>query len=1074
MLRRALLLLPLSLLAGCGPIAGAIIIAVDSGGGGSSGGGGGAPPPPGQPGPGPTQPPPDDPLASILLAAATQEDVPLNVQVPTTTPDGDPLSYTLQSAPSAGSISGQPPNFVYTPFPNWHGSDRVTYRISAGGQSAQAVVDITVQSVNDPPAAQSMAYALPENTALPVTLQGSDVDGDPLSFEVLTPPTNGSLSGSGANRTYTPNPNYTGPDAFTFRAVDAQGGFSLGATIQLDVRRQLVLTSVSPDRGDLGGGTRLTITGDRFSPATVVAVGGQTATGISVIDSNTIECDTVAGPLGYARVELSEPTAYAAGDDTAYFYEGWEGPFSNIIQLESGTTEQYVPSLVATPSGALGCVWVDERTGIPQLRFATSSDQGQTWLPSVLLEPDDMGPFPQPYLTVSPTGVLACVWRVNIVELRFARSLDGGASWSAPVRVDTVAAGKEDPTLLVEASGAITCAWEDPQGQGTILFSRSLDGGATWSPEAAIDDSAANPDQSHPFLARTSAGMACVYAERLRSGSTVTAAQVVLALSNDGGASWTLTRVDDDPNVTPTAKSFTGLVETSPGTLVCTWQSARDGNSIRCARSTDGGASWSPSVVLASNGSFAYPTLAWDSAGTLVCTWRRATSFRNDDVYGSRSLDGGASWSAPSRVDDDPNEYDVSSPIVVAFPSGPFVCAWSDARNGHQDIRCANSTDATSWSASTRVDDDPTDTRRQNQSRVAFEADGSIVVAWTDTRGAESEIYLARSADGGASWTQRGPVGADDEPEWTDSRPSLLVDASGAWVLAWVRTSGTYRSRRAIVSRRSTDQGASWSDEVVLNPGTLDAGNSGRDQPILVQEPAGALVCMWEVEGGSGTVRFTTSTDDGASWAAPVDITEAQRVLDFSFSAGAANWFCTWIENVPSGDPLLWVATSVDHGATWTAEARSPGSGSEAAFRVAHARHPSALVVVWLDDDDGTYWIAGSSVGTSWSNAALLESGSGGYDVGVAAEPSGFLTAAWDRSDSATQSSLHFSRGPNGLPITWGPVQTGYVYPPPPVSGTNTTRFEDIATGPNGQIVITGYDPEPPRDPVFVRGWFRP
>jgi hypothetical protein len=69
---------------------------------------------------------------------------------------------------------------------------------------------------------------------LDITLTGTDVDGDVLTFSVVTPPQHGQLTGLGANLTYTPNANYNGPDSFMFTASD---GFALSppATVGLTV-----------------------------------------------------------------------------------------------------------------------------------------------------------------------------------------------------------------------------------------------------------------------------------------------------------------------------------------------------------------------------------------------------------------------------------------------------------------------------------------------------------------------------------------------------------------------------------------------------------------------------------------------------------------------------------------------------------------------------------------------------------------------------------------------------------------------------------------------------------------------
>lgn len=70
--------------------------------------------------------------------------------------------------------------------------------------------------------AQDQSVTTDENVAKAVTLTATDANGDTLSFSVVTVPTNGTLSGTAPNLTYTPNRGYSGPDSFTFRANDGQ------------------------------------------------------------------------------------------------------------------------------------------------------------------------------------------------------------------------------------------------------------------------------------------------------------------------------------------------------------------------------------------------------------------------------------------------------------------------------------------------------------------------------------------------------------------------------------------------------------------------------------------------------------------------------------------------------------------------------------------------------------------------------------------------------------------------------------------------------------------------------------
>jgi hypothetical protein len=82
-------------------------------------------------------------------------------------------------------------------------------------------VNITVNPVNDPPVAKNGSVTTNENTtSQSFTLDASDVDGDTLTYTIVSGPSHGTLNGSGDSRTYTPATNYNGPDSFTYKAND--------------------------------------------------------------------------------------------------------------------------------------------------------------------------------------------------------------------------------------------------------------------------------------------------------------------------------------------------------------------------------------------------------------------------------------------------------------------------------------------------------------------------------------------------------------------------------------------------------------------------------------------------------------------------------------------------------------------------------------------------------------------------------------------------------------------------------------------------------------------------------------
>ena len=75
-------------------------------------------------------------------------------------------------------------------------------------------------SGNQAPTAAGQSLAVTSGQILPIVLAGTDPEGASLTYTVVAPPANGTLSGVGANRLYTPRAGFTGADSFTFKVND--------------------------------------------------------------------------------------------------------------------------------------------------------------------------------------------------------------------------------------------------------------------------------------------------------------------------------------------------------------------------------------------------------------------------------------------------------------------------------------------------------------------------------------------------------------------------------------------------------------------------------------------------------------------------------------------------------------------------------------------------------------------------------------------------------------------------------------------------------------------------------------
>ncbi|MCP5155556.1 MAG: hypothetical protein H6983_15405 [Ectothiorhodospiraceae bacterium] len=109
-------------------------------------------------------------------------------------------------------------------------ADTFTYRATDGLDASNVgVVTVDVARNFRPPEAFGAEHQTAEDTPLEVLLEADDPDGiegvdfnglDTLTYSITRQPVHGTLTGSGATRTYTPAPDFNGLDSFAFRVND--------------------------------------------------------------------------------------------------------------------------------------------------------------------------------------------------------------------------------------------------------------------------------------------------------------------------------------------------------------------------------------------------------------------------------------------------------------------------------------------------------------------------------------------------------------------------------------------------------------------------------------------------------------------------------------------------------------------------------------------------------------------------------------------------------------------------------------------------------------------------------------
>jgi CSLREA domain-containing protein/uncharacterized repeat protein (TIGR01451 family) len=148
--------------------------------------------------------------------------------------DGDMLSIDSMTTPGKGTavISGSQ-QIVYTPTLNISGIDSFTYTTSDGELTDSTTITITINPVNDAPViaeGDMETVTMSEDndpTPFSLTLNGSDVENSPLTWNIVTFPAHGSATAAAGPALtsmlmYTPTTHYFGTDLFTIQLSDGQ------------------------------------------------------------------------------------------------------------------------------------------------------------------------------------------------------------------------------------------------------------------------------------------------------------------------------------------------------------------------------------------------------------------------------------------------------------------------------------------------------------------------------------------------------------------------------------------------------------------------------------------------------------------------------------------------------------------------------------------------------------------------------------------------------------------------------------------------------------------------------------
>ena len=276
--------------------------------------------------------------------------------------------------------------------------------------------------------------------------------------------------------------------------------------------------------------------------------------------------------------------------------------------------------------------------------------------------------------------------------------------------------------------------------------------------------------------------------------------------------------------------------------------------------------SWLPRMALGRDGP--------QGPDTLHVLWQEiifSGGSHGGEMLYARSQDGGRTFSAPMNLSRsvggdgkgriNPEVWHNGSFDLVAGPGGSLHAAWTEYDGALWVSRSGDG--GRSFAPPLRVDTGSA--RPARAPTLALDADGAVLLAWTEGDVQDADIHLARSADGGRSFAPARRL--DRSPGYSDA-PKLAAAPDGTVHLVHAESDGGPFGRYHVQHRRSTDGGQSFSapQRVLAAP----SGAQGVAFPSIGIDAGGRVHLLAEVQADlrerlRGLV-LASSSDGGRSF----------------------------------------------------------------------------------------------------------------------------------------------------------------------------------------------------------------
>jgi len=415
-------------------------------------------------------------------------------------------------------------------------------------------------------------------------------------------------------------------------------------------------------------------------------------------------------------------------------------PFSAAKNVSNNSDFSMTPQVAVDAAGNINVVWEDDTASNSNILFGRSTDGGITFLTQPLS--NTVGYSYSPRICVDGKGAINVVWVDDTTGnpvVYFSRSTDGGATFSPSMSLSSVAAYSASPQVAVDGSGNISVVWESDSTPVGILFRHSADGGATFSTPVNL---ATNTTGSlAPEMAiGVDGSINVVWEDDFNFQSDIS-----FRRSTDGGLNFSPTITSPAINLSNnTGNSFGAHVAVDlSGNIEVVWtDNTSRNNDILFTHSSDGGVTFaSPKNLSNSAGDSGNALVGVDANGNIYVAWQdNVPPAFNKDIYFAHSSDGGANFLTTNLSNNSGNSI---NPFMSVDAAGGINLVWMDKTPGNASIFFTRSTDAgaTFFSAAQNLSND---SGFSSDAEILADTNGNLNVVWSDDVSGVNQILFSR------------------------------------------------------------------------------------------------------------------------------------------------------------------------------------------------------------------------------------------------------------------------------------------------------------------------------------------